>query len=389
MPYQQTTAVKKIQKLSKRLRIIQGGSSAGKTIAILLILIDIAQSMKGVLISVVSETFPHLKRGAMRDFLSIMEGHGYFENKSWNKTDAIYTFDNGSRIEFFSADQPDKVRGPRRDILFINEVNNVSYETYLQLVIRTNRVVFIDYNPVSEFFIHEEVIPKTDHDFLILTYKDNEGLPPAIVQEIESRRENRNFWQVYGLGLLGESEGRIYKDWALVDEIPHEARLDSYGLDFGYSNDPSAIVAVYYYNGGYVLDQILYQKGMSNKQLADILLNQPRANVIADSAEPKSIDEIMAYGVPIQPAKKGPGSVNQGIQYVQSQRISVTKRSVNIIKEYRNYLWQRDRDNKIINIPEDAWDHTLSAIRYAISSHIPIEQEGYQRRDTNRFRIGV
>lgn len=371
MPYQKTTALEKILKMKKRLKIIQGGSSAGKTIAILLILIDRAGAEEGKLISIVSETFPHLKRGAIRDFLNIMQSHGYYKDANWNRTDYIYTFETGTKIEFFSADSSDKVRGPRRDILFLNECNNVSHETYTQLAIRTNEDIYLDYNPVSEFWVHEDIIPKVDHDFIIITYKDNEALPQTIVQEIESRKDNKNFWQVYGLGELGESQGRIYKDWQIIDEIPHEARLERRGMDFGYSNDPTAIVDIYRYNGGFILDEITYQKGLSNKQIADILKNLPNILTIADSAEPKSIDEIRMYGINILPTTKGKDSVNQGIQYVQDQRISITKRSTNIIKEYRNYLWKTDKDGKIMNVPEDLFNHAMDAIRYGLDSYRP------------------
>ena len=254
--FQPTTALRKIRSLKKRLKIIQGGSSAGKTIAVLLILIDRAQSKKGVLSSVVSETMPHLRRGAMRDFLSIMEAHDYFKENSWNRSEFTYSFETGSKIEFFSADSPDKVRGPRRNgDLFLNECNNIPYETYVQLSIRTEGEIFADYNPVSEFWAQTEVIQKgVDHDFVKLTYLDNEGLPESIKADIESRRGNARFWKVYGEGELGEAEGRIFTGWQIIDNIPFEARLERYGVDFGYSNDPTAMVAVYYYNGGYILD---------------------------------------------------------------------------------------------------------------------------------------
>lgn len=354
--------------------MIQGGSSAGKTIAILTIFIDRAQSRRGYLSSVVSETMPHVKRGAIRDFLNIMEGHGYYKDKSWNKTDYIYTFETGSKIEFFSADSPDKVRGPRRNgDLFLNECNNISYETYTQLAIRTEGDTYLDYNPVAEFWVHTDLIPKLEHDFIVLTYKDNEGLSPAIVTEIESRKDNKNFWKVYGLGELGDHEGKIYKDWAIIDEIPHEAKLERYGLDYGYTNDPTAIIALYRLNQGYIIDQITYQKGLSNKQIADILLNQPPALVIPDSAEPKSNDELISYGVNVLPANKGQGSVLQGIQYVQNQRISVTKRSVDVIKEYRNYLWKTDKDGRIVNEPDHLFSHSMDAIRYALESSKPFD----------------
>lgn len=359
-----TTATDKIFALRKRIRIVAGGTSASKTISILLWMIQRAQTNQNELLSVVSETFPHLKRGAMRDFLNIMEEHGYFKEANWNKTDSIYSFDTGSKIEFFSADQPGKVRGPRRDILFLNEANNVTYEVYTQLEIRTKKIIWLDFNPTNEFWAYTEVMPHMEHEFLTLTYKDNNALDPQIVQAIESRQGNKAWWQVYGLGQLGEVEARIYKSWLLIDDIPHEARIERRGLDFGYSNDPSAIVDLYYYNGGYILDEQLYQKGLTNKQIADLIINLPQTLTIADSAEPKSIDEIKSYGVNIIPCVKGRDSVKQGIQYVQNQRISVTKRSTNLIKEYRNYLWETDKDGKIINEPIGIFNHCMDAIRY-------------------------
>lgn len=364
MAFTETTALRKILKMKSRNRVVQGGARAGKSIAILLILIDIAQSTEGKTISVVSETVPHLKRGVIRDFLSILKEQNYYKDDRWNRTDFIYTFETGSFIEFFSADSPDKVRGPARNILFINECNNVPYDTFTQLAIRTSDFIYLDYNPVSEFWVHEEVVTRPNHDFDILTYKDNEALDPNIVQEIESRRGNKAFWRVFGEGQIGESEGKIFRNWQIVKEIPHEARLERYGLDFGYTNDPSALVAIYYYNGGYILDEVMYQKGLSNKQIADLIKNQPAALVMADSAEPKSIDELKLYGVNITPTMKGPGSILQGIQYVQDQQISITERSVNGIKEYRNYLWATDKEGKTLNKPIDIWNHFMDATRY-------------------------
>lgn len=367
--FKETTATKRILNLNKRIRAVCGGTSASKTISILVWLIDRAQSSDTPeLISVVSETMPHLKRGAIRDFLNIMQSHNYYKDANWNKTDFIYTFETGSRIEFFSADSPDKVRGPRRDILFINEANNIPYEAFDQLAVRTKGIIWLDWNPTNEFWWYTDVAPYREHDFITLTYKDNEALDAEIVKDIESHKANKNWWAVYGLGQLGEVEGKIYKDWAIVDEIPHEARLERYGLDFGYAVDPAALVAIYYYNGGYILDEVLYQKGMSNKRLADTILNLPLALVIADSAEPKSIDELKEYGISILPAKKGQGSVNQGIQYVQDKKMSMTKRSLNLIKEYRNYLWKTDRDGNILTVPEDSFNHSMDAIRYGMDS---------------------
>lgn len=363
--------------MTKKIRIAQGGTSASKTISILLWLINLAQSdTKPTLTSVVAESIPHLKRGSLRDFRNIMIAHGYWKDALWNATDSIYTFETGSKMEFFSTDNGDKLRGARRDRLFMNEANNCTLDAFDQLEVRTKEFVYLDYNPTNEFWLFTDVMPnRNDWEKVILTYKDNEALSPEIVASIEQRKNRKGWWQVYGEGQLGEVEGKIYKDWNIIDEIPHEARLERRGLDFGYTNDPTAIVDIYYYNGGYILDEVCYQKGMSNKQITDVIKNLEPILIIADSAEPKSIDEIRLYGINIMPAVKGAGSINQGIQYVQQQRISVTKRSGNLIKEYRNYLWATDKTGKILNEPEGGLDHALDAVRYAFTSLAPKQHD--------------
>ena len=379
--YVATTATKKVMGMTKRLRCIQGGTSASKTVSIILYLIHLAQSdKKPTLTSIVSESFPHLRRGSMRDFLLIMQEHKYFKDDLWSKTDYTYTFETGSKIEFFSADQPDKVRGPRRDRLFINEANNIPFDAFDQLEVRTKEFIYLDWNPTSEFWYYTEIKDKrTDYEHIVLTYRDNEALSKEIIDSIEQRKGRKGWWQVYGEGQLGEVEGKIYKDWEIIDEVPHQAKLERYGLDFGYSNDPTAIVALYGYNGGFILNEITFQKGLSNKQIADILNNQEyKALVIADSSEPKSIDEIRSYGVNITGANKGSGSVSQGIQYVQDQKISITKQSVNVINEYRNYLWITDKDGKILNDPEHQYSHSMDAIRYAFNSYRPVDLKAKQ-----------
>jgi len=246
MKFSQTTATNKIKALDKKIRAVCGGTSASKTISILLYLIAMAQSDKEpTLTSIISESTPHLKRGAMRDFKNIMQGHGYWKIASWNATDSIYTFETGSKIEFFSADQSDKLRGARRDRAYINECNNISLDAFDQIEVRTKDFVFLDWNPTSEFWYYTEIQnSRSDVDFLTITYKDNEALSQEIVDSIESRKNRKGWWKVYGLGELGEVEGKIYKDWQIVDEIPHEARLERYGLDFGFSNDPTVIEAI-------------------------------------------------------------------------------------------------------------------------------------------------
>lgn len=374
--YAKTQAYKKIKTLTKRVRVIPGGTSASKTVSILLFLIAKAQcDEQATLTSIVSESFPHLRRGAMRDFLLILKEHEYFKDELWDKTNSIYTFETGSKIEFFSVDQPEKVRGARRDRLFINEANNIPFSAFEELEVRTKEFIFIDFNPTNSFWYYEEVKGKrNDVEELTLTYKDNEALAPEIIASIEQRKERKGWWTVYGLGQLGEVENKIYTDWQIIDDIPHEARLERYGLDFGYTTDPTAIIAVYRYNGGYILDEVEYAKGLLNEQIANIFKNIAPQLIIADSAEPKSIDEIKLFKVNILPCAKGADSRRHGINVVQSERISVTKRSVNLIKEYRNYLWKTDRNGKVVspNEPEEGDDHCLDATRYAMTSLIPV-----------------
>ncbi len=367
-----TTATRKIFSLKKRIRAVAGGTSASKTISILVWLIDYCQTKqtRAKICSVVSESFPHLEKGAILDFLNIMKDRGYYSDDRWNETKHTYTFETGNKLEFYSVDTYGKAHGPRRDVLFINEANPLDYRIVDQLITRTRETVWMDWNPSEEFWFYTEMLPnRTDIDFITLTYKDNEALDPVTISEIESHRNNKWWWQVYGLGQLGEIETRIYKGWQIINDIPSGARLVRGGLDFGYSNDPSAYLNVWYYDNGYIWDEVIYQKGMLNKQIADTITAQyEKPLIIADAAEPKSIDEIRLYGVNIQPAIKGPGSINKGIQYIQGQKISLTQRSVNIIKEYRNYVWQTDKDDKIINEPIDFNNHAMDAGRYAMNS---------------------
>lgn len=370
--FKRTTATEKILALKNRIRAVAGGTAASKTISILMYLIDYAQNVENEVITVVSESYPHLDGGAIRDFKNIMIDSKWWRDSEWNESKHIYTFETGTIIEFKSIDKFGKAHGPRRDVLFINEANNIAYQIADQLITRTRKFVFLDWNPSAEFWFYTEMLPnRKDLDFITLTYKDNEALDQTTIDEIESHKHNKNWWKVYGLGELGELEHKIYKDWKIIDEIPHEARLEMYGLDFGYSVDPTVIEAIYYYNGGWIIDEVTYQKGLSNRTIADILGAKKSALVIADSAEPKSIDEISSYGINIVPAEKGQGSVYQGIQFVQDQKISVTKRSVKTIKAYRNYLFKVDNDGKVINEPDDSvheWSNPMDAIRYALST---------------------
>lgn len=370
--YSLTTATRKILDLRKRIRAVAGGTSASKTISILMWIIDYCNDSRQTnkLVSVTSESYPHLLGGAIKDFENIMKDRGYWDESRWVRNPVtVYTFETGNQVEFKTFDSYSKAHGSRRDILFVNEGNNMPYNIVDQLMVRTREVVWLDWNPTSEFWFYTELLGRReDIDFITLTYVDNEALDQRTITEIESHKHNRGWWQVYGLGQLGDLEGRIYTGWTVIDEIPQEARLLKYGLDFGYSIDPTALDAIYKWNDSFVIDEIIHQTKLSNREISEVILSLERAPVIADSAEPKSIAEMKdEYKIPIFPVVKGADSVKQGIQVVQDQKIFVTKRSINILKEYRNYLWLVNKDGTTTNEPADFWNHHMDAIRYALS----------------------
>ena len=381
--FQTTTAIRKLHALKKRKKIIQGGTSAGKTFGILPILIDRCIRNPITETSVVSESIPHLRRGAIKDFLKIMMATGRFRDNQWNRSTLKYTFTNGSYIEFFSVEQPDKLRGARRNVLYVNEANNVPFEAYQQLSIRTSGDIWIDFNPTANFWAHKEVANQPDADFITLTYLDNEALPQTIVDDIESARERAktseywsNWWKVYGLGQIGSLEGVCIKEWQSI-KLPIEARLLCYGMDFGYSNDPSTLIALYKYNDAYIFDEIIYQKKLLNSDISN-LFKEHNINEVtyADSAEPKSIAELRTYGHKVLPCTKGKDSIVYGINLINQNKIYVTERSKNLIKELQSYTWMKDREGNTINKPIDAFNHCIDAARYAITSQLKTPNKG-------------
>lgn len=368
--FQDTQATQKIFELKKRIKCVCGGTSASKTISILVWIIDYCQTRRNKKVDIMSESYPHLEDGAIKDFKAIMIDRGYWEDSRWNSSKHTYTFETGTILKFISIDKLGKAHGPRRDGLFINECNNIAYNIYEQLEVRTKEFVFLDWNPSTEFWYYSEIDGVVDHDFLTLTYLDCLNvLDENIIKSIESKKHKKNWWTVYGLGQLGDVDQKIYKGWTIIDEVPEEAKLVRRYVDFGYTNDPTAIGDVYKWNDSFVIDERAYRKGLKNSQIATILLEpEDDVLVIADSSEPKSIDEIKDEGVNIIGAEKGKDSVSNGIQVVQDQKIFVTKRSTNVIKEQRNYVFMVDKDGKILNTPEDEFNHHMDGIRYAITS---------------------
>jgi phage terminase large subunit len=367
--FKRTTAINKILALKKRVKIIQGGTSAGKTFGILPVLIDKCAKEKGLEVSVVAETIPHLRRGALKDFLKIMRWTGRFVEDRFNATLLKYEFANGSTMEFFSADNASKLRGARRDVLYINECNNVTFDAYQELSIRTKKEIYLDFNPANEFWVHKELKDEPDSDFVILTYKDNEALDDSIVRQIEKNRDKAatsnywsNWWRVYGLGEIGMLEGVIFDNWKEIDKLPDDARLIGIGLDFGYTNDPTSAIEVYNWNGKRIVNELVYRTGMVNSDIAKIL---PTAvTIYADSSEPKSIEEIRRFGKTIKGVTKGKDSIKYGIDVMQRQEYLVTKQSTNLIKELRAYCWDVDKHGVRLNNPAGGNDHAIDALRY-------------------------
>ena len=384
MIVKRTIALSKLQKLENRIKIVRGGTSAGKTICIILILIDYAIKNKGKEISIVSESVPHLRRGVLKDFLSILNSLNRYKENQYNRSALKYTFTNGSYIEFFSTDQPNKLRGARRTDLFINECNNISFESYNQLMVRTSGSIWLDYNPSILFWVDKELIGQEDTDFITLTYKDNEVLPESIVKEIEKAREKgktstywANWWKVYGLGELGSLEGVCIPDWKEISNIPSEARLLSYGMDFGYSVDPTTLIGLYKWNEAYIFDEVLYKKGMLNRDISRTLTQLDiKENIIADSAEPKSIAELVGYGHNVYPVSKGRDSVVYGINLINQNEIYITQRSKNLKRELQGYVWAKDKEGNTLQKPTGSHPDCIDAARYVLTDHLENPNKG-------------
>lgn len=390
--FKYTTAIEKIRNMSARKKIVQGGTSSSKTYGILAILIDKAARYPGTEISVVSESIPHLRRGALKDFLKIMRMTGRYIESHYNKTHLKYEFSNGSYIEFFSVDDESKLRGARRNILYVNEANNIYFESYLQLAIRTSGDIYLDYNPTNRFWAHDEVATEDDSEMIILTYLDNEALDSNIIKELEANRvkaETSDYWKnwckVYLDGQIGTLDGVVYSNWSEIDSIPADAKLLGAGLDFGFSNDPSALVAVYKYNDSIIVDELIYQKGLLNSDIANLMSqNKVVGDIYADSSDPKSIEELRRYGYRIHPVTKGKDSIKFGIGIVQEYNLLITKRSNNLKDELKRYTWAKDKEGKALNEPIDSHNHALDALRYFAMMKLTNRPTVTKVRGTNR-----
>lgn len=349
----------------------QGGTRSGKTYNILLyIIFHYCQVNTGKTITICRKTFPAVRSSVMRDFLNILKSYNKYDEAYHNKSNSEYTLNN-NLIEFISVDQPQKIRGRKREFLFINEANELEYEDWQQLIFRTTEKIVLDYNPSDEYhWIYDKVLNRDDVEFYKTTYKDNKFLDESIIKEIERLKyTDEQYWQIYGLGVRGVSKATIF-NYVEVPHIPHDAELISYGADAGYTNDPSTLVSVYRKDYNLYIKEHLYRTMMTTKDLSDCFKKEvmSRNAIYFDAAEPRLIDELRRMGHNIQPSLKGRDSINAGIDLLKRFKIHITSDSNNAIQEFRNYKWQEDRSGKLTNKPVDKNNHIIDAVRYATYS---------------------
>jgi len=358
---------KHLQKSDKRITIEQGGTRSGKTYNILMwIIFEYTYQHTDKVITICRKTFPSLRASVMRDFMEILRIHDIYIEELHNKSNHEYHL-NGNLVEFISLDQPQKIRGRKRNLLFINEANELFFEDWQQLVFRTDGKIILDYNPSESFhWIYDKVIPRDDSDFYQTTYKDNKFLDPVIIQEIERLRgTDEDYWRIYGLGERGMSRATIFQ-FQIAEEA--KGQVVAYGLDFGFTNDPTALIKVYKDGDNLYLEEKLYHTNLTNQDISQKLteLGMTRYDEIwADSAEPKSIEELHRMGWNVKPTAKGADSVMAGIDILKRHKLHIVKGSPNLTKELQNYKWQEDKNGNLLNRPIDAFNHLVDAMRYA------------------------
>lgn len=354
---------------------LQGSARSSKTYNTLIWLILYCINNAGTRLSIVRKTLPALKGSVLVDFKEILIKMNLYNQKRLNKSDLIYTFQNGSWVDFFSTDNEQKLRGRKRDILFVNEANELSYIEFEQLKMRTTRLSIVDYNPS---FSDEHWIctlnsePKTYH--FVSTYKDNPFLERTVIEEIESlKHKNENLWRIYGLGLQSVIEGLIFTNVKVIPRIPDLCKKRCVGMDFGFTNDPTAIVEVGLVESEKALyiDEIVYRTQMLTTDIIKMLKSEtPRHKIISESADPRLIQEIFRAGLNIHPVKKFQGSIDAGITKMQEYNIYITERSLNVIREFKNYVYAKDKEGKLTNTPVDAFNHAIDAVRYVILNEV-------------------
>jgi phage terminase large subunit len=374
-----------VKNSTKRICVLQGGTRSGKTYSILLALIEFAYKNKGkgLYITIARQTFPSLRATAMRDFFEILKKENLYDERLHNKSNHLYHL-YGNTFEFISCDSEIKIRGRQRHILFMNECNEFSMDTFIQLSLRTTFKIIIDFNPSEQYhWLYTQIIDadRDDVDFHISTYKDNPFLEQSTIAEIERLKEvDENLYRVFGEGQRGVATETIFPVFNIIDEIPDNAQPIALGLDFGFTADPTSLIKVYKHDLDLYIDELLYERGLTNQDIAHKIKQlgiDRNIEIFADSAEPKSIEEIFRMGgINIKPTKKGADSIRIGIDVLKRHKLNITKRSVNAIKEFRNYKWIKNKNNEITNKPIDAFNHAIDSVRYVALNKLMVSYSG-------------
>ena len=373
-----TNVFHKAYRSSTRITCLQGGTRSSKTYSLCQLFIVKALRETGKVFTICRKTLPALKGTAYRDIINLLKELDLYREENHNKSELSYILGNNNLLEFISIDQSQKIRGRKRDYLWLNEANEFTYEDWQQLILRTTDKIYLDYNPSDPYsWIYEKVITRDDCTFFKSTYKANPFLDKDTIAEIERLKDlDPDYWQVYGLGEIGSIQTMIFRKFELVDEV--QGNLVGYGLDFGFTNSPSALVAVYQSDDNLYIKEMLYEKRLTNTDLANKLKEfriDRQSEIVADSAEPKSIEEVYRSGFNIKPAKKGAG-IHLGIDIMRRYKLHITKDSLNAIKEFRSYKWATDKNGDVLNVPVKVNDHLIDATRYLCLNKLSINHSG-------------
>ena len=373
---------------SKRICVLQGGTRSGKSYSALQWILVKALSEPNMVFSIVRKSFPSMRVSIMRDWVGILKGLEIWDENRWSATEHMYTFDNGSMVEFMSIDSSEKRKGSSRDYLFADECNELSREDWFQLFIRTRKKSIIAYNPSfgTNNYIFTEIQTHPEADLYISTFRDNPFLEKQLVEEIERLKEiNPEYYKIYGLGLPGNNVGTIFSI-NLIDEVPENAEFVAFGLDYGFTVDPTALVAIWKRDKDIYIDELIYEKGMVTSDIAGRLdnLEVGREEIWADSAEPRLNEELYRLGFNVKAVRKGKDSIKLGIDLMMQYRLVVTKRSKNIVKEFGEYVWMVDKNGNFENIPVDYSNHAIDAIRY-----VCMERLNAKKINAGRYQISI
>ena len=374
--YALTTTARKLAGCERFYRIMQGGMSSGKTIAALMVILSYAMKYRNKLVTVATDTAPNLREGALRDWKSLLDDTNLIYRFEVKLTTNEYVYRaTNTTVEFIALDDPFKARGARRDVLYVNEANRLRQDTFDQLSSRTRDFVVIDFNPSSRFWAHDLVEQYPDDcDFFITTYKDNEALSESERLNIERHDHKSNWWRVYGLGQIGELENNVYKGWQKIDVLPTDAQLIAYGLDYGSSPDPTALIAMYRTKESIVFAECMEQSNLLNSQICDLISHEIDMRgdkpIYCDygGGGASLINELTQHGIMAVNADKSSGSVLEGINEIQNIP-HVQYMGKNLEREYLAYQHRvKKGSGEILPTPQDGNDHLMDALRYAYHS---------------------